>query len=76
MRNLNSLRVAGLLAALSTTNLALHAQTDAQTVETLREQIRQLDQQLRILERKLEIKDEAAEFRRHARGKIRLPADA
>lgn len=60
MRNLNSLRVAGLLAALSTTNLALHAQTDAQTVETLREQIRQLDQQLRILERKLEIKDEAA----------------
>lgn len=60
MRNLRSLRAAGLLAALSTTSLALHAQTDAQTIEELREQFLQLDQQLRIFERKLEIKDDAA----------------
>lgn len=60
MRNLNSLRATGLLAALLTTSLALAAQPDSQQIEALREQIRQLDQQLRVLERKLELKDEAA----------------
>lgn len=60
MRNLKSLRAAGLLAALLPIGLPLAAQTDAQQLEALREQIRLLDQQLRVLERKLEIKDEAA----------------
>ncbi|MFA6959666.1 MAG: porin [Opitutaceae bacterium] len=63
MRNsVNSLRAAGLLAALTASALTpLAAQTTANSeLDSLREQIRLLDQKLRVLERNYELKEEAA----------------
>lgn len=63
MRNsVNTLRAAGLLAALTTATVApLAAQASSPAeLEALREQIRLLDQKLRTLERNLELKEETA----------------
>ncbi len=61
MRNLKSLRAAGLLAALTASLSPLAAQTgDRSELDSLREQIRLLDEKLRALERKLDEKEQAA----------------